>query len=763
MSFDRRGVFGGREDGSEGATPRVPKARWEYRDQHDNIQGPFTDAQMWEWHSGSFFNENLPIRTTADDAFFKLGKLEAEAPAGSDFFQSYGAQRGADPGSEGGRHWQSDAKRGRVLDALVISRTESDLGPRSCGIINQHSPIANGVSKIGITDRSASTGDLQAFDKSAQQQAPVVRRSRLGAWTVGSDETAGGAREQQQAQPQPQQQQQQQQQPRARKSVLASLREGKSLVDPPAPANLTSFFDPSVETPAELVELEPEKPSSNKPAWQQQRSNGVAAPVRPPQQQVPPQSHQDQLRQQQMAQQAREAQQRNGADRRSQMMHADDFEQRLLAGAGPSNASHTPQQQRQQHRGAIGIPAKPSANGGVRMPQMPGGDWSEAPAPLVHAPVGQVTGQESQRNVIGESAKEPVWGAQQAVQPKSIREIQQKQQVVERERQAKIQMQQANKPSASGWANKPAAAPSMRDIMAQEQHATGKKSVQVPADPVVAPEPDELNMFWSYQSDAPAPAPSVPARATVSAPTPAVQKAPAPASRANEDFPALGAPIQASGSNGVSHGKGVAAPKVQASTMVAAISGPMANGKGSMQAGQAHQNQWSASKADFPSLGGQGKGKGSQHQPVPDARGKGAGKSWKQDTPPPSTAPAGDIKHLEKWCKMELEKFNLKDLSFVYLLCSLTNPTDLRSHLTQRLGTSVATERFAEDFIRMRTQGSSGFQNSSRSQAPVEQVQAPAARGKKKKKGGKASKVDASFLGFGVSANGRLLEDGQTL
>ena len=113
----------------------------------------------------------------------------------------------------------------------------------------------------------------------------------------------------------------------------------------------------------------------------------------------------------------------------------------------------------------------------------------------------------------------------------------------------------------------------------------------------------------------------------------------------------------------------------------------------------------------------------------------------KQDTPPPSTAPAGDIQHLEKWCKMELEKFNLKDLSFVYLLCSLNNPTDLRSHLTQRLGTSVATERFAEDFIRMRTQGSSGFQNSSRSQAPVEQVKAPAARGKKKKKGGKASKV----------------------
>ena len=448
-----------------------------------------------------------------------------------------------------------------------------------------------GVSKIGITDRSASTGDLQAFDKSAQQKAPVVRRSRLGAWTVGSDETAGGAREQQQPQPQ-------QQQPRARKSVLASLREGKSLVDPPAPASLTSFFDPSVETPAELVELEPEKPSSSQPAWQQQRSNGVAAPVRPPQQQVPPQSHQDQLRQQQMAQQAREAQQRNGAERRSQMMHADDFEQRLLAGAGPSNASHNPQQQRQQHRGAIGIPAKPSANGGVRMPQMPGGDWSEAP-PLVHAPVGQVTGQESQQNVIGESAKEPVWGAQQAVQPTSIREIQQKQQVAERERQAKIQMQQANKPSASGWANQPAAAPSLRDIMAQEQHATGK-SVQVPPDPLVAPEPDELNMFWSYQSDAPAPAPSVPARAKVTAPTPAVQKPPAPASRANEDFPALGAPIQASGANGVSHGKGIA-PKVQASTMVAAISGPMANGKKpSMQAGQAHQNQWSASKVQCP-------------------------------------------------------------------------------------------------------------------------------------------------------------------
>ena len=195
----------------------------------------------------------------------------------------------------------------------------------------------------------------------------MVRRSRLGAWTVGSDETAGGEREQQQAQPQ-------QQQSRARKFVLASLREGKSLVDPPAPAPLTSFFDPSVETPAELVE--PEKPSSSHPAWQQQRSNGVATPVRPPQQQVPPQPHQDKLRQQQMVQQA---QQRDGAVR-------------------------------------------------------------------------QVTGQESQRNVIDESAKEPVSRAQQAGQATSIRENQQKQQVAERERQAKIQIQQANKPSASGWA-----------------------------------------------------------------------------------------------------------------------------------------------------------------------------------------------------------------------------------------------------------------------------------------------------------------------
>ena len=47
----------------------------------------------------------------AENDQVSIVRLCAEAPAGSDFFQSYGAQRGADPGSEGGRHWQSDVTR----------------------------------------------------------------------------------------------------------------------------------------------------------------------------------------------------------------------------------------------------------------------------------------------------------------------------------------------------------------------------------------------------------------------------------------------------------------------------------------------------------------------------------------------------------------------------------------------------------------------------------------------------------------------------
>ena len=145
------------------------------------------------------------------------------------------------------------------------------------------------------------------------------------------------------------------------------------------------------------------------------------------------------------------------------------------------------------------------------------------------------------------------------------------------------------------------------------------------------------------------------------------------------------------------------------------------------------------------------------------------------------------MRALESWCSTELQKFNVKDISFVYLLQSLTNPADVRAHIRQQLGTSTAAAKFADDFITMRTHGSSRVDANSHPSAHVKES-ATTTKGKKKKKGGKASKVrywllliiilfssfemmwslsvfqvDATMLGFGVSDSGRLLEDGQTL
>ena len=96
------------------------KGHWEYRDKYDQVQGPFTDAQMCEWHKAGYFPESLPVRTVGSSEFTMLGKLVEESP-GMDIFKS---NRGPVQIGEEGISSKPDGRRlhqwqSAVCDSLI--------------------------------------------------------------------------------------------------------------------------------------------------------------------------------------------------------------------------------------------------------------------------------------------------------------------------------------------------------------------------------------------------------------------------------------------------------------------------------------------------------------------------------------------------------------------------------------------------------------------------------------------------------------------
>eukprot|EP00656_Telonema_subtile_P010835 TRINITY_DN1527_c0_g1_i4.p1 TRINITY_DN1527_c0_g1~~TRINITY_DN1527_c0_g1_i4.p1 ORF type:complete len:877 (+),score=163.57 TRINITY_DN1527_c0_g1_i4:49-2679(+) len=781
MTFDRRGIFSGQEAGRESglasrdAGPPVSKnaARWEYRDKYEKVQGPFTDDQMFDWHKRGHFFSALPVRVVGESSFAPLGKLAEGAPEGTDFFKAYVRSGQGRP----------EHRAGAGLEGRPLQRWQPEPTPMSA-------PDPK-------PDAAAVTTNGEAPSK------PAVRTSRLGKWSsAGSNEAGKGVenpeqakaaaaqvqqqqmqqeqhrqmqqmqeqqmqqlqqmqqqqmqqRQQQQQQQQMQQQQQQQQmrmqqqqiqqqmqqqmqQQQARMqqmqqqvhqehshqqdlkpgstSVLHALRQDKSVSLPEPPAPLSSFFDNAPQNTQ--YELEPTQQRSARP--------GVSVP--------------------------------NNAQTQPQqpMMQAEDFEQRMMASAR-ANGSRLPQAHAaQSHPGAVGAP------GGLTMPQMPGTRGrAGAPAPV---PLSEIMAQEQRapkpwpesapvqapvqkvERRVEVAPNEQAWGgAKKSTQPTSMRDIQQKQQVAEKQRQTALrQQQQQSGFSSSGWHSQQKAAPSLRDIMAQEQSATTVPSVPAKAPaPATAPESEDLGMFWDYQGDEPAPS-AAPAKPTVQK---AVSKAPVVAAPASDDFPALGAQ------------KRVTRPKPQiphpAVQVPKQVPKPAVGRPAPTQVAKpAAQAAW-MTQSEFPSLGGKPRGGPGPASTVPSV----GQSTWQQSAPVKSTAGMQD---LEKWCQSELEKFNQRDITFVYLLCSQTSPEDVRSQIRKQVGSSQAASKFADDFILMHGQctGKQSARDSVASGNQKEPQSAPGKKGKKKKKGGK---VDASLLGFGVSAGGRILENEQTL
>lgn len=492
-------------------------------------------------------------------------------------------------------------------------------------------------------------------------------------------------------------------QPSGSKSVLQALREGKSIAPAESiDAKLSSFFDQAPS--GALVELEPSN-QTNDPLNQ---TNGVPAARSSQKNEPKPDRH---------------------------MMHAEDFEERMLAAAKPDNQHHAPANSGGKHgKGAIVVPESFT---GVNMPQMPGNAKSveEKSRPKI-----QVTAPTPPAEV---AAKEPAWGgsSKAPAQPVSMLQIQETQQMVEQERQDALQKQQQQSGlPAGGWQSKvQSSGPRLQDIMAAEEKVAASKAAPAPAPVASAPAADDGSMFWSY-NDSPSVGPS---RSSIK---PEPGKRDDISASNGEDFPALGAsqPRQRAPQR---------APAVQVPTVPAPpkpVVAPPTQSKPTPWLNQSH----------FPSLGGNPK-PNTKAPAVTSNNGHSGNGTWKQAPQPHSES--FKMQELEKWCKSELQKFNHTDITFVYLLCSLTNPDDVRAQIRKQLGSSQSASKFAADFLHMHGACMNGSQvSSAQPSSEPKEPQASTNKGKKKKKGGR-SKVDPNLLGFGVSASGRLLENDRTL
>eukprot|EP00657_Telonema_sp_P-1_P005679 TRINITY_DN2323_c0_g1_i1.p1 TRINITY_DN2323_c0_g1~~TRINITY_DN2323_c0_g1_i1.p1 ORF type:complete len:380 (+),score=73.96 TRINITY_DN2323_c0_g1_i1:269-1408(+) len=277
MTFDRRGVFGGPE---EGRNPGRPAARWEYRDEHKVTQGPFTDTQMWRWLKDGFFASTLPIRVVGETSFTELSKLAQGATENTDFFKSYRRNDG-----EGRPEGRAPLQRRQPEDEPPHEVVEPD-GADTSGIGVETVAALKPGAQTSRLGRWSSPAGVQGGESAAQEKEvhqEQQERMRSDARKV-EDLTHHQQMQQLQMQQQMQQEQmnqafmhqqlqrmqlhhhQQQQhlqapvaQPLERtKSVLASLREGKSLVDPPAThmsQHVASFFDGTL--PGQRSEPEP--------------------------------------------------------------------------------------------------------------------------------------------------------------------------------------------------------------------------------------------------------------------------------------------------------------------------------------------------------------------------------------------------------------------------------------------------------------------------------------------------------------------------
>ncbi len=52
-----------------GVEPKLQQTMWQYRDNKGSSQGPFTSAQMAQWHEHKMLRGDLPLRPIDDNIF----------------------------------------------------------------------------------------------------------------------------------------------------------------------------------------------------------------------------------------------------------------------------------------------------------------------------------------------------------------------------------------------------------------------------------------------------------------------------------------------------------------------------------------------------------------------------------------------------------------------------------------------------------------------------------------------------------------------
>ncbi|KAJ1948057.1 kinesin-like protein, partial [Linderina macrospora] len=146
---------------------RAEASQWWYRDPQGSVQGPFTAAQMQDWHSGGYFPANLQVCLEGGTGFEALGSLVARVGGNPKVFL-YAALA-----AETQRHQASASNISSPATPSAVSRTGSAARLYSSATDEPPMTISNALSGVGQSDVKQPLAAHQAYSGNPGFAAPV--------------------------------------------------------------------------------------------------------------------------------------------------------------------------------------------------------------------------------------------------------------------------------------------------------------------------------------------------------------------------------------------------------------------------------------------------------------------------------------------------------------------------------------------------------------------------------------------------------------
>ncbi|KAJ1942214.1 kinesin-like protein, partial [Linderina pennispora] len=163
---------------------RAEASQWWYRDPQGSVQGPFTAAQMQEWHSGGYFPANLQVCLEGGSGFETLGSLVSRVGGNPKLFL-YAALA-----VETQRHQASPSRISSPATPGAISRTGSTTRLYSSAADEQPMSISKALS--GGQGDAKPLATQHGLSSNPVFAAPVpVSAPAVGAPAVGAPAPVG--------------------------------------------------------------------------------------------------------------------------------------------------------------------------------------------------------------------------------------------------------------------------------------------------------------------------------------------------------------------------------------------------------------------------------------------------------------------------------------------------------------------------------------------------------------------------------------------